>query len=333
MQCFCNSWRVRNLLVMVLRLNESLKYHELIPTPDCSGAAPTLVPFYSEYSTPRVASTMPEMTPLGCPQFSCLKKFTPDSWRLKHIKLHHPEHLQVAYQKNLTARSMRRPVEPAQRCQSNSTKDSVDNLDPCPNLELVENIADLGAKPPPPLLPRTKSYPRAGALVSDFIAEPWNRDAQGCLQTNLHNNLYYPFATGEEYKYIQCGIKKKGMKTYYDNVLKEENTGFHFPRFKNRVGVQKLVASIPEDQALGEWELHTLEYMIWNDNHQRPINYFSRDIIRSMRWLRRQQAYTEHLMYAPQRFSNGNTPPKHSYTEMHTADSCWETHVRRDCRV
>jgi hypothetical protein len=32
MQRLCNSWRVRNLHVMVLRLNKSLKYDELLPT-------------------------------------------------------------------------------------------------------------------------------------------------------------------------------------------------------------------------------------------------------------------------------------------------------------
>jgi len=52
---------------------------------------------------------------------------------------------------------------------------------------------------------------------------------------------------------------------------------------KNWDGVKKLVSSMPDDQAIGEMEIHTLEDMRWNNNDQCPIQYCSWDIIKSMR--------------------------------------------------
>jgi hypothetical protein len=161
-------------------------------------------------------------------------------------------------------------VELAQRCKFNPNNDSVEGLDACSYVEPFETIADSESQPSPPTLPRTETHAGAGTPLCHYIAELYERNTHCGLETNIQTNSYYSFATRDEYKYIQRGIKKKVMKTHYDNVLREEITALHFPSFKNRHGVQRLVAIKQDDQALGEWELHTVEDMRWNDNRQCP---------------------------------------------------------------
>jgi hypothetical protein len=155
---------------------------------------------------------MPEKTPSCCPGFSCRKKFTSDSLRSTHIKLHHPEQFQVVSQKNLTIHSMPRRIEPAQRREFNANKYTVKDFDAFRYLEHVETIADMVSQPLPPVR-RTDIYPGAGAPLINYLGEQCERNAQGCLETKLQNNPNYPSAMGDDYGYIQCGIKQTGMKT------------------------------------------------------------------------------------------------------------------------
>jgi hypothetical protein len=84
---------------------------------------------------------------------------------------------------------------------------------------------------------------------------------------------------------------------YNNDVLKEEHAALRFSRFKNTDCVQQSVASMEDDLALREWELHTLDDMKWKDNHQRHIKYLSQDIIESISWLMWQPMYAKHLVY------------------------------------
>jgi hypothetical protein len=128
-----------------------------------------------------------------------------------------------------------------------------------PYLENLEHIADSKSQPLPPPLPQTETYPSAGATLSNDFAEPFEREAYGCLETKLQHNPWYPFATREKYKYIQREITKKRMKTYNDQVAKQEATAPCFPSFNNGDGIQKIVVNMQDDLAL--------EDIIWNECH------------------------------------------------------------------
>ena len=172
--------------VMVLTINQSLNYHELIPTPDFSGPAPTFIPLCSKYFTLPVLSTMSNNTPFHCPQFSCSNNFKFDSRRLKHIQLQHAGNEQVA--KNLIVLSVPRLVDRAQCHELNANKHSIKGLAAFSYLKHVENIATFESQLTSPSLRRTQTYPGTSALLCDYIAEPQQHNAQGFLETNLQNN-------------------------------------------------------------------------------------------------------------------------------------------------
>jgi len=155
---------------------------------------------------------MPQNTTFCCPEFSSQKLFTSDSWPLIHIKLHYPEHLQVAQLKNVTIRSAPYCGAPAQHCEGNPNEDSVKDFEAVPYLEYVETIGGSESLPPPPPLPRMETNPSAGALLSNYITELWECDALCHLETNLQYHPYYPFVTRDQYKYIHHAIKKMAWR-------------------------------------------------------------------------------------------------------------------------
>lgn len=99
---------------------------------------------------------------------------------------------------------------------------------------------------------------------------------------NPQNYLYYQFASHVEYKHMQCGIRRKGMKTYQNNVLKEENTTMCVHSIKHGDGVNLLVARMQHNQAPRDRELHTPNHTRLNANHEHHIKHCRQDIITSI---------------------------------------------------
>jgi len=122
---------------------------------------------------------MPENIPLRDPEFAFRNKFTSDSGRLNDIKLHSPDHRRVARVKHLAIRGAPQRIQPAHRCEFHTNIYPVEDLDPFPYLEHVQNIADWKSQPPPTPWPRTEIYPGTGTAPIDYIAEPLECDAQG----------------------------------------------------------------------------------------------------------------------------------------------------------
>jgi hypothetical protein len=110
---------------------------------------------------------MPEKTPSHCPECSCRKKFTSDSWRLTLISLHYPEHLQVEWQKNLTIWSALCGIEPTQHHEFSGNKNSSKGLDVFPYLENIGNVADWNTQPSPCPQLWTEAYPVTSALLNN----------------------------------------------------------------------------------------------------------------------------------------------------------------------
>ena len=129
---------------------------------------------------------------------------------------------------NLAIRRAPQCKEAAQHYVFHTNIDSVEGLDAFPYIKHVENVADSESQPPTPPVALPDKHPSASAPLEDNIAEPWEPDAQGCLEKKLQSNPYYLFAMGEKYNYIRCGIRKKQMKTYSDNVLKKGHTALLF---------------------------------------------------------------------------------------------------------
>jgi len=95
--------------------------------------------------------------PFLLPQIFMPKEVHLRLWQLKYITIHHPEHLQVARQRNLTTPGAPQHIEPPQHGEFKAYQVSVEDLDMVPYLKHFENITESRSQQQPLLLPRTET--------------------------------------------------------------------------------------------------------------------------------------------------------------------------------
>ena len=160
--------------------------------------------------------------------------------------------------------------------------------------------------------PEKEDYPRAGEAIGDVRGYTEER-------SNLCEEPWAPFSCAEAFKLASWFIESKVSKTRINEY------------FSSGIGNSTLV---------GYSSMHTLEnhlrhldrygpYLQWFEGHvedgQRTLPFFYRDILDCVRYLLRQIAYRDDLVYAPCR--EYDQSGQRIYAEMHTADWWWDVQV------
>jgi len=136
---------------------------------------------------------------------------------------------------------------------------------------------------------------------------------------DLCENPWAPFASAQGFKLASWFIESKVSKTWINNY------------FSNDIG---------NLTSVGYSSMHTLEnllrhfdpyspYLQWLEGHvedgQRTLPFFYRNVLDCVRYLLRQIAYRDDLVYPP--CCEYDQSGKRIYTEMHTADLWWDVQV------
>jgi hypothetical protein len=166
---------------------------------------------------------------------------------------------------------------------------------------------------------RIEIFPDAGQPVSHDPNEV--ADHQG----NLHDP-WFPFTNEQQYRCAEWAVRHRIPFNAIDEALK---SGFFTSAITNGMESSHKFrnwADFMDDGLSKSWRRGTLECG-WNDEHPKRIEFVCRDIMECVKWLLRQPAHKDHLVYAPVR--EFDDQGRRRYHDMHTADWWWNVQVSR----
>lgn len=161
---------------------------------------------------------------------------------------------------------------------------------------------------------RQEHYPRAGEAI---------RDVEGFEQehSNLCEDPWAPFSSAYGFKlaswFIQGKVPKSRINEYFSSGLGNSTLA----GYSSMHTLENHLRSLDPYSPYLQWFEGQVE------DSKRTLPFFYRNVLDCVRYLLRQIAYQDDLVYAPRREFDADG--ERIYAEMHTADWWWDVQVQR----
>jgi hypothetical protein len=196
----------------------------------------------------------------------------------------------------------------------------VEDPNALPSSVELENLAESQISNTAAISTTTDTFPAAGMAVA-YAATLDEHNMQ-----EVFDDPYYPFGSEEEYNFAEL-VTLKGIPANVIDTMLKGNYGLDkgvCASLKSNYHLRQKIDRMEDGLGHGSWKKSTLD-MAWNKEHPDHIIFWHRDLIACAKWILRQAAYKEHLIYAPVR--SFNAAGNRVYDEMHTGDWWWSTQV------
>jgi len=163
-----------------------------------------------------------------------------------------------------------------------------------------------------PVAAQQEDYPGAGEAIGEV-----NEYKEECR--DLCENPWAPFASAQGFKlaswFMESQVSKTRINDYFSNGIGNSTS----------VGYGSMDTL---ENLLQHWDPYT-PYLQWLEGYvedgQRTLPFFYRNVLDCVRYLLRQIAYRDDLVYAPR--PDYDPSGERIYAEMHTADGWWDVQV------
>ena len=141
-----------------------------------------------------------------------------------------------------------------------------------------------------------------GELNQAMLEEPWS-----------------PLSSEHDFNLASWFVQSKVAKTRIEDYFSKGLGGMERGSFRSTYSLEKQLETLEPFREYLSWTEATLE------SGEQSTTFYYRNIVSCVRYLIRQVAYKEHMVYAPIREHDSNGDQL--YSEMHTAEWWWETQV------